>query len=113
MLQLKVVAFATRGSRKVKTHQQEIKITTSESVQNPNHGQLSVRPLSVPFPCAPRPYRSQTNKTQFQHIFESESLLQISDDFSLLAPSVKSHGEGLEGCGELTGPALHGQSRTS
>ncbi len=89
--QLKVVAFATRGSRKIKTHQQEIKSTTSESVQNPNHGQLRVRPLSVPFPCAPRPYRSLTNKTQFQHVFKVESLLQISNEFSLLAPSVKSH----------------------
>jgi hypothetical protein len=110
---MKVVAFATRGSRKIKTHQPEIKITTSESVHIPKKWTIRVRHLSVPFPCAPRPYRSLTNKTQFQHIFKVESLLQISDEFSLLAPSVKSHGEGLEGCGELTGPALNGQDRTS
>jgi hypothetical protein len=92
---------------KLKPTQPEIKITTSESVQiisNPKTWTTyRDRRLSVPFPCAPRPYRSLTNKAQFQHIFKVESLLQISDEFSLLAPSVKSHREGFEGCVEWPG----------
>ena len=57
--------------------------------------QVDRRPLS--FPSAPRPYRSQPNNIQSHHIFEIESLLQISVKYSLLAPSAKGHAPCISG----------------
>jgi hypothetical protein len=78
------------NSGKLKPEQEkrkQLKLLTDSNSSMAN--QVDRRPLS--FPSAPRPYRSQPNNIQSHHIFEIESLLQISVKYSLLAPSAKGH----------------------